>query len=356
MANIEKRTSSKGEISYRAKVRLKGCPPQSATFSSLSRAKEWARRTEIEIQDGKYLGKIEARKHTIAETLEKYARQKLIRMRPNTINLWRIFFKWWNDNYGAYTLADITPSFLTEAQDRLAQKEVNGRPVTPATINRYMTCMQTVISTACKEWQWLENNPFFRVKKLAEPNGRVRYLSDSERERLLAACQDPAIENPYLYPAVIVAMSTGARKNEILTLRWENIDLNAHRAILQETKNGERRSIPLVGKAYEVVKALYDSRKSDVWVFPSRDGAQAFDITRSWRKALSIAGVDNFHFHDLRHTCASYLAMNGATMGVIAEVLGHKDLKMTKRYAHLSDAHIQGAVESMNRKMFGDAA
>jgi integrase len=85
------------------------------------------------------------------------------------------------------------------------------------------------------------------------------------------------------------------------------------------------------------------------------NGTQAFDITRAWRKALSIAGVDNFHFHDLRHTCASYLAMNGVPLGTIAEVLGHKDLKMTQRYSHLSDAHIQGVVESMNKKIFGGA-
>jgi integrase len=186
---------------------------------------------------------------------------------------------------------------------------------------------------------------------MKEGKPRVRFLSDEERENLLNACKNA--NNPYLYPAVIIALSTGARKMEVLSLKWDNVDLQNGRAVLQETKNGERRSIPLVVEALKVLKELYNQRKSDIWVFPSLDKTKPFDITRSWRNALKEAKIENFRFHDLRHTTASYLAMNGASMGEIADILGHKTLQMVKRYSHLSDEHKRGVVESMNKKIFG---
>ena len=353
MANIEKRISSKGEISYRAKVRLKGCPPQSATFDSITKAKKWAKRVETEISDGKYLGKIEAGKHTITETIDRYLKRNLPLLKPDTAYVWGLQLDWWKKQIGDYTLADLTPALLVETRDKLDERTVKGRIISSATKNRYMTAFQTVISTAYKEWGWLENNPFSRIKKLPEPKGRVRYLSDDERERLLTACKGKDIATPYLYPAVVIAMSTGARKNEILTLSWENVDLLNRRAILKDTKNGENRSIPLVEAAHKVMQGLYDTRKSDVWVFPSTDGKGTFDITKGWLRAIKNAKIKDFRFHDLRHTCASYLAMNGASLGEIAEVLGHKTLQMTKRYTHLSDAHIQNIVSKMNKKVFG---
>lgn len=142
---------------------------------------------------------------------------------------------------------------------------------------------------------------------------------------------------------------------EIMSLKWRDVDLNAGRAILQDTKNGERRYMPLAGPAPVELRKLYSNRKpNDIYVFPSHDGTKPFDIQRSWYKAMADAGLENFHFHDLRHTCASYLAMNGYSMAEIAAILGHKTLQMTKRYAHLSDEHSQTIVETMANKIFGE--
>ena len=194
---------------------------------------------------------------------------------------------------------------------------------------------------------------FFRVKKLQEPKGRVRYLTKEEREALLTECQNA--KNPYLYTATIVALSTGARKMEVLGLKWEDVDLPNERAVLQDTKNGERRSINLIGEVKRLIETLYENRrKSDVYVFPSLDGKKPFDITRSWREAIKRAGIKDFRFHDLRHTTASYLAMQGKSSGELAEVLGHKTLQMVKRYAHLSDEHKKTLTADMNKAIFGE--
>lgn len=352
MANIQKRISKTGKVSYRALVRIKGCPPQSATFSSITKAREWASRTENKIKDGKYFSQIKSKKFLVSDMIDRYVRNELPK-KPKVMQDWSGQLRWWKEKIGNYTLADITPSLLSKVRDVLSQEDsARGKPRSSSTINRYMTTLQCVFSIAIREWELLDVNPFLRIRKLKEPRGRVRYLNDKERIRLLKECKE--IKNPYLYPVVLIAISTGARKMEILSLKWSEVDLQNGRVILEETKNGERRSLSLVKEVLEVIKRLYNKRESEVWLFPSKKNRdKPFDITRGWKRALKNAQIENFRFHDLRHTSASYLAMNGASMGEIADILGHKTLQMVKRYSHLSDAHKKSVIESMNKRIFG---
>jgi integrase len=144
------------------------------------------------------------------------------------------------------------------------------------------------------------------------------------------------------------------RQGEIINLTWSNVDLKRGYIILEETKNGERRSVPLVGFALEQIKALNKVRRIDTpLLFPSAvKPLVPIDIRTPWHKALQHSEVKNFRFHDLRHTAASYLAMNGASLAEIADILGHKTLQMVKRYAHLSEQHTSKVLESMNQKLF----
>lgn len=193
-----------------------------------------------------------------------------------------------------------------------------------------------------------------KVKKPSLPQGRDRFLDEDEREKLLQVCQES--QCAYLYPIVIIAISTGARRGEILNLRWRDVDLERGLARLVKTKNNEKRAIPLTHLALEIIQKLYrmeNPSKTD-FLFPRADGKKPVEITKHWKKALIEAEIEDFRFHDLRHTAASYLAMNGATLAEIAEVLGHKTLQMVKRYAHLSDQHTASVVERMNRKIFSD--
>lgn len=351
MAVIQERKSADGKIKYRALVRLKGHPPQSATFERKTDAKKWAQDTESAIRNNRHFKSAEAKKHTVSEMIERYE-TNVLPNKPKNIKNQKTHLAWWKDEIGYYMLSDVSSAMITQCRDKLLSEEISGGKMrSPGTVARYMTTMSYVMNLAMKEWEWIEINPFSRVKKPTEPRGRVRFLDDSERERLLETCL--ASSHKSLYAIVVLAISTGMRQGEILNLKWKDIDLSRSRLVLHETKNNERRAIPIVGRAKDVLTKLSKIRRIDSQlVFPGNDPEQPTRIRKAWDAALKNAEIEDFRFHDLRHTTASYLAMNGATLAEIAEVLGHKTLQMVKRYAHLSEAHTTSVVEKMNKKIF----
>ena len=261
---------------------------------------------------------------------------------------------WWKNQLGYCLLSELTPALIAEKRERLL-KEITFRKVrrSPATTNRYLASLSNALTIAVKEWGWLENSPMIRMRKLKEPRGRVRFLSEAERIALLKSCKQS--KHPYLYVIAVLALSTGMRQAEILNLRWEDIDLDRGHILINESKNGDRRSVPLKGKALDLFKAFHQFTGQDFGlVFCSLLSKNKPACLRwFWNKALKESGVKNFRFHDMRHSAASYLAMSGATPSEIAEVLGHRTLAMVKRYAHISDHHSAGVVERMNKKFFG---
>jgi integrase len=351
MAMIEKRETGKG-VNYRVKVRVKGHPAQSATFKRLTDAKRWAQSTEAAIRERRYFKTSEAQRRTLAELVDRYSRdvipQKGWWARDQARQL-----RWWRAELGTRSLADMTPAVIAEARDKLARGiTVRGRQRGPGTVNRYMAALSHALTIAVKEWGWLEDNPLRKVTKAKEPRGRVRYLADGERGRLLEECRKS--DSPDLYCAVVLALSTGARRMEILGLRWGQVDFARRAITLLETKNGEIRSLALVGHAFELMEERAKVRRIDTdLVFPGRKKNRPVDLRTPFETAVKRVGIEDFRWHDLRHSSASYLAMNGATLAEIAEVLGHKTLAMVKRYAHLSQAHTTRVVESMNARIFG---
>lgn len=352
MATIQERKSHNGEISYRVMVRLKGFPIQTATFARKTDAKKWASQVESAIREGRHFRTTEAKRHTLNDLVQRYLKQ-ILPTKPKSEYKQRQQLRWWADQIGSYCLADITPALIGEQRDKLHNEiTVRGKKRSTATVNRYLAAISHAFTIAVKEWGWLENNPMTKVRKLKEPRGRVRFLSDDERTKLLQACKES--ENQYLYLAVVLCLSTGGRKMEILGLRWDDIDLQRSIIILHETKNGERRILPLSGHALELIKQHSKVRRINTdLLFPNQKGNAPIDLRSPWETAIKNAAIEDFRFHDLRHSAASYLAMNGATMAEIAEVLGHKTLQMVKRYAHLSEAHTAKVVARMNEKIFG---
>lgn len=361
MANIQKRVLKSGETSYRVQVRLKGHPTETASFHRLTDAKRWAQQTEAAIREGRHFKTVEAKKHTMAQTIDRYSKEVLAH-RENPVNQ-KTYLKYWKEKLGDYRLSDITPALIVEHRNALVgSKNKYGRSIGLATANRYSQALGHVFTVAMKEWGWINQNPLLNIAKYKEPRGRVRFLSDDERIALLEACKDS--DNPYLYTVVVLALSTGARKMEILGLKWQDIDFERKQIILHETKNDERRTLPLQGYALSLIQEHAKVRKLGCdYVFPSKKAKkdangkivyQPIDIRTAWENALKKAEVEDFRFHDLRHSAASYLAMNGASLAEIAAVLGHKTLQMVKRYAHLSEAHTHDVVSKMNEKVFGD--
>ncbi len=352
MATIQARKNQKGENRYFVQVRLKGYPPQRATFSRKTDARKWAAQTESAIREGRHFKTAEAKKHTLADLIDRYIRD-VVPSRPKSNKKRTAQLSEWRTRIGHYTLANVTPMLIAEQRNVMLNETTRrGKPRSNATVVRYLSALSHAFSVAVKEWGWVEENPVFKVTKPKEPRGRVRFLSDDERTRLLLACQES--ENPVLYIVVVLALSTGMRQGEILNLRWENVDLKRGRIVLHDTKNEERRVVPVTGHALELMKRHMKVRRLDSdLVFPSRNGQTPVYIHHSWLVALKRAGIKDFRFHDTRHSAASYLAMNGASLAEIAEVLGHKTLQMVKRYAHLSEAHTAGVVARMNERIFG---
>lgn len=367
MANIEKRTDQNGATSYRVKVRLKGYPTQSATFERLTDAKKWAASTESAIREGRHFKTAEAKKHTVAEMIDRYLQSAgLNKVQDEHIGL---HLRRWKDEIGYMLLSDVTADTLTIVKETLLNEIVRtGQKRSPTTVLRYMASLSKVFNTAVKSWGWLEDSPMRNIEKPRAAKGRVRFLDDDERERLTTACKESA--NPLLYPAFILALSTGMRQAETMNLYWGKapatpptdkawgvVHLEQSAIILHQTKNKEKRRIPLVGLALQVLKDMGKVRRIDSpLVFPShKDPLKPIDLKQPWLKAIAAAEVENFHWHDIRHTTASYLAMNGASLAEIAEILGHKTLQMVQRYSHLSDSHVSNVLASMNAKILGGA-
>ena len=231
----------------------------------------------------------------------------------------------------------------------------------PATVERYMAALSHALNIAMKDWEWLEDTPMRRVSKSKEPRGRERFLSDDERRALLTACLGSS--SRWLYTVVVLALSTGMRSGEIMGVRWPQVDTPRGRLLLQDTKNGASRAVPLSGMALGLVQEAAKVRRIDTdLVFfgnePTRpgDAIKAVDLKKPWATAIRKAQLVDFRFHDLRHSAASYLAMNGASTIEIAAILGHKTLQMVKRYSHLSNSHTAQIVSAMNESVFGTRA
>lgn len=373
MAVIEERKTKDGQTRYRVKIRLKGYPPQTETHHRLGDAKRWARETEAAILEGRHFKTSEAKKHTLGELVDRYIRD-VLPQKKKSLKKQSAQLLWWKAQIGTYSLADVTPALIAEKRDELFRgMTFRGTQRSPATVVRYLSALSHAFTVAVKEWGWLEDSPMRKVTKLREARGRVRFLDEEERERLLRTCKESS--NPHLYPVVLIALSTGMRHGEIINLTWADVDLPRKRVILQETKNGERRAVPLAGAALEVLARLEKNRRIDTNLLfpklrpiPLNQTTERVDLERvqkvqkpvelrgAWVSALKKAGLKDFRFHDLRHCAASYLAMSGASLAEIADILGHKTLAMVKRYAHLSDSHKHSVVDRMNKHFLGEEA
>jgi integrase len=194
------------------------------------------------------------------------------------------------------------------------------------------------------EWEIIPRNPALKIKTPKEPAGRLRYLQPGEVKALLFACP------PWLRPIAGLAVTTGMRRGEILGLRILDCDLEGARVMLPQTKNGDGRVVHLNQAAKLALgSVMKQDAPSHALIF---DGVCADYVSQCFRKAVKDAGIVDFTFHDLRHTCASWLVMSGANLRTVADQLGHRDIRMTMRYAHLSASHRANAVNQLDN-VFG---
>jgi integrase len=232
--------------------------------------------------------------------------------------------------------------------DRIFKAKSRRQAKTPATINRYMAALSGMLTWAIAErlaprgW----SNPCRGIKRMPEPAGRVRFLTEDERTRLFEACR--ASGYPRLHALVLSAMLTGARLGELLALTWRDVDLERGRAQLGRSKNGDRRTLVLLPQVVEALRPFAGEASRYVFGSTRTRHATPAEISTAWRAAMARAAIADFRFHDLRHCCASYLAQAGVPLNMIKEILGHRKIDMTLRYAHLTvDTKAQAMLEAL---------
>ena len=263
--------------------------------------------------------------------LENYSKpnKKSSRRDVTSINNLKPFFA------GKY-LHEITPLDMEKYKKKRQGKVSN------ATVNREVACLKHIFTKAI-EWGIVQKNPGKKVKLLRERNTRLRYLDEKEIGRLHDACVE------HLKPIVIVALNTGMRKEEILSLKWKDVDYRIRTISILDTKNGESWEIPMNDIVY---RALLAAKKTDSpWVFCKKNGERYGNIRKSFEGARKRAGIVDFRFHDLRHTFASHLVMAGVDLRTVQELLGHKSFEMTMRYAHLSPDHKKAALDTLCKRL-----
>jgi integrase len=264
--------------------------------------------------------------------------------------------RWWSAKLGHLTLSEIDEDHIYFALEELqaqtnryyAGKDADGnaiykarknKPLSPATINRYNSCIAALLSWCIKKRLAQKNweNPCKGIESRPENNEVVRFLSETERNALLSACR--ASKWNKLYLLVMIALTTGARRGELLRLTWGDIDFDRQIASVNQTKNGDKKNLPLVPVVIEELKKFKTSNPNELIFASKRRPDSAFSYNEIWDRALKMANIKNFRFHDCRHTTASMLAQNGATLLEIGDVLGHRQISVTKRYSHLCTDH-----------------
>ncbi len=344
-----------GTKTYYAEVRRKNAKPIRKRCNTLTEAKNWVRRTESDLLDGKHVPDNKARRYTLSDLIDQYISTHLSR-HPRRLKDQTPHLEWWRANYGTKSLMEITPFLLSQARQQLLNGITSRKtPRTNSTVNRYYSSLSRAFTMAYQELQWINDNPFKRVSKLKENVGRNRFLSKEELKTLLDNAK--ISRNPHLYGMILIGASMGFRFGESINLQWKHVDFENGFITLESTKNGDRRVVPMPEQVISYLKNLEAPKLPEDFVFPSKDPKKRYPpsmIRKSFHKVLTVSGISDFKYHDLRHTCASHIAMNGGTQGELMEILGHRSPAMTKRYAHFSKEHISRILQKTNNNLIGN--
>ncbi len=302
-------------------------------------AKEEFARKKAAVVEGK-LNPLRARRSPLFKDFaEELLNHKRTFLRPSSAD--RIFFalKPLRERFGSKRLQDVS-AFEIERYRR--DRKASGR--TDVTVNRELQCLRDLFNRAIA-WGKAWENPMQKVKLQREENARVRYLTEDEEEKLLEAC------GKSLHPVVVTALNTGLRRRELISLTWANMDFARGLVTVQAAyaKTGERRSIPMNAPVIKILNELKLKAGELPHVFLNSKGRpHTHQVSRTFEETAKRAKITDFHFHDLRHTFASRLIMNGVDLRTVQVLMGHKTINMTVRYAHLAPDHLKKAVESLN--------
>lgn len=308
-----------------------------------------------QIAEGKWFEKPLSADKTLGDLLNKYLREhstpnksaSSVKNDTAMVEEMKAFF-------GDVLLQDVTPSLISAYKTKCREKRLAA-----ATINHRRTLLRHAFNLAIREWQWCTENPVERVSRDKVKNERDRWLTLEEEQTLLKCCvlhpsrKENRIDPVYwLQEIVLFALNTGMRQDEILSLEWPNVDLFRKTILVVKSKNGEKRTIPMNQRVFELLKAkARANQNNDKIVFASEAGTKILrrNLMRAFYNARNRAKIIDFHFHDLRHTFATRLAQSGIDLYMISKLLGHKDIKMTQRYSHIILTVCESVLRSWTR-------
>lgn len=263
--------------------------------------------------------------------------------------------------YPCFTGRELATLTAQDIRAYIASRRQAG--IVPATINRELGVFSSALNYARREWGWEIPNPI-SGRKLRVPEGRVRWLTRAQASALIRAAQSEP-KAPHLADFIQLALNTGMRRGELLGLEWRRVDLH-HGGLVhlegRHTKAGRRRSIPLNREAHAALLSRLRFRATHCpdtpWVFCTVDGTRLRSLKRSFATACRQAGIEDFHIHDLRHTCAAWLVTAGVPLPEVRDLLGHSTVQMTERYAHLAPENVRLAVTRLEetKSHFGHSA
>jgi integrase len=242
-------------------------------------------------------------------------------------------------------LADITKADVVAVKDDLARR---GRA--SGTIHHYIGTLSHALTIAIREYDWLDHNVVSTITRPPKSPGKTRYLTDEERCRLLQECRRS--KNPDLYDLCVVALYTGLRRGSLFSLRAQDVDRINKTLTVPHMKNKTRLILPLIGEAYEILTRRCTGRAGAEYLFPEkRNGKQGGCYRRAFEEALKRAGITGASFHTLRHSSASYLIQAGIPLYVVSQILAHKSVTMTQRYAHLAVDNLRDALTTLSHRL-----
>ena len=267
-----------------------------------------------EIQEGEWFEKQKAKSVTFREMTEKYMQKYHgIRDEHTVKRLLPVF--------GHLKLSEVKTEMLSDYRDERL------KTVKPATVYQELSFMRRMFNVARREWKWTKENPVADLSfAVGDRNARERWLTLEEEKRLLDRATNPS----WLRSLLLFALHTGMRRGEILNLLWKDVDFFRKLVTVMRSKNGTKRSIPMSQTLYNTLKSMSKIVDITSRVFP----ISVRSLRAAFEKTLSKSGIEDFHFHDLRHTFATRLVQNGVDLYKVKELLGHKTITMTMRYAH----------------------
>lgn len=364
--------------SWQAIVRRKGTKPVKKSFTRKTDAANWARMVEAEIERGEYRPEKKGERLPFFDLIKLFTEDEESGLPTLSAGQQRTFpgvLDFWSEQFGHLRLKKITAEEIEEATDLLRQRRKVTKagndlgPIATSTVRKYLSILGSVFKYAVKK-RLVRSSPLREVHKPSADDERSRYLSQEEVSALLDAVDKS--DTKELPVAVRLAMFTGLRKSELFGLTWERVNLKEiptlyqgagkpfaippRHMLIEITKNKYPRLVPIAGPALEALHSWGKVRPLDstALLFPSRETpTKPLDIRTPWSTALRRARIQNFRWHDLRHTFASWLMMTGASHIEIAKLTGHRDLKSLMRYSHLAPEHAAGIVDGMAEKLEG---